>query len=97
MEIKNYDVLINEKQASCGLVVDPDEYDISFFKDEYLKYDVDSELGVIRVYSDKDTIIFLNIDRKLVYYAYKTESLIIFIGGRHKSRHISYVYEACMA
>jgi hypothetical protein len=97
MEIKNYDVLINEKQASCGLVVDPTEYDISFFKDEFLKYEVDNTLNVIRVYSDKNSISFTNIDERLVYYAYKTETLVILVGGRTGPKHFTYVYEACLA
>lgn len=96
MEIKNYDVLINELQASCGLVIDPNEYNIDFFIDVDLKYEIDVENNVIHVFSDKNRISFLKIDNKLRYYAFKTETLVILVGTRQGSRHYSKVYEACL-
>lgn len=96
MEIKNYDVLINEKQASCGLVVDPTEYNINFFDDEYLNYEVDTDNNIIHVYSEKNKISFLGIDNKLRYYAFKTETLVVLVGTRNGSKHFTKVYEACL-
>jgi len=94
MEIKDYDVLINEKQASCGLVVDPGQYNINFFNDEYLQYEVDTNEMKINIFSDKNKISFLQIDKKLMLYAFKTETLVIFVGNRKGPKHYSNVYEA---
>lgn len=96
MKIKSYDVIIDEQQASCGLVVDPTEYDISFFKNENLQYKIDTEKKTIDVFSDKIKVSFCKIDKKLIYYAFKTETLIIFIGNRDGSRHFIGAYEACL-
>jgi hypothetical protein len=96
MQIKNYDVLINEKQASCGLIVDPTEYNIDFFDDKYLNYEVDTENCMIHVYSDKNKVSFLGMDNRLRYYAFKTETLVLLVGTRHGSNHFTKVYEACL-
>lgn len=97
MIIKNYGVLINEKEASCGLIVDPNEYNISFFNDKFLHYEIDVQAACIHVFSDKKKVSFSKIDQQLIYYAYKTETLVIFVGSRKEELNFTNVYEAIIS
>jgi hypothetical protein len=82
MNISNYEVLINETNANCSLVVDLQQYNISFLKDNVLFYEVDSIKKEIKIQNEtgQDLVTFLNIDAELQYYAFKTIELII-LGG----------------
>jgi hypothetical protein len=94
MEIKKYEILINEEQASFGLIVKEYDYDISFFKDKFLNYDIHYDKKCINIYSDSHKISFKNIDAKFIYYAFKTESLIIFTNNHPTSNKFNFAYEA---
>ncbi len=94
MEIKKYEILINEEQASFGFVVNENLYDISFFKDKFLNYEINYDKKFINIYSDSHKISFKNIDAKLLYYAFKTESLIIFITNKTQEFQFNSAYEA---
>jgi hypothetical protein len=93
LKIKNFNVLINEEQASCGLVVNNKDYDLHFFNNEHLHYEVDYHNKVIHVTSRKDKVSFLGLDNKIMYYAFKTETLIILTGDKN---NYSNVYEAIL-
>lgn len=97
MLIKNYDVLINEKEASCGLVINSKEYNINGFKGKDLEYEVDYDHNCIRVFSEKYKVTFCNADKRLLYYAFKTETLIIFVKDSPHGHNYHQVYEAVLA
>ncbi len=96
MLISKYNVLINKEQASCGLLVDYSDYDFSFFDNQDLNYEVDYKKSCIYVFSENHKISFQKTDKELMYYALKTESLIIFTGDRKGNKNLKKAYEATL-
>lgn len=96
MQIKNYEVLINEKQGQCGLVIDTKEYDLSFLKDIPLFYKVNTEDKKIEILDEHNEILltFEKINNELRYYAFKTVELVIIIGNTKPSLHVEFVLHA---
>lgn len=94
MEIKNYEVLINEQQASCGLVVNKDLYDISFLNNHDIYYEILDKEHKIKIYSDSNEVVFCNASHETLYFAHKTEVLIILMGILTPEPKFSHVFEA---
>lgn len=96
MIIKNYEVIINEKNATCGLVIDEEEYEIDSFKEETLFYEVFPEKKIISVYNQENTkkLEFINADHQLIYYAFKTIELPILVGKTNPEPKINFILEA---
>lgn len=83
MEIKNYEVLINEENAQCGLIVDLDNYNIrNLIEEDKLLYEVNVDEKKINVFNQQDELLltFHKIDSELILYAFKTDHLSI-LGG----------------
>ena len=81
MEIREYEVILNEKNATCGFVVNLNHYKIDDVLRKDLQYEILKEDKAVRVFSkDGDELLFLNLTNELIYYAYKTVNLII-LGG----------------
>jgi hypothetical protein len=91
--INKYEVLINEKNGTCGLVVNSD-FNLSKFKNEKLFYNVNFDNKTITVESLKSKFIFVNADKELLYYAIKSLNLIILCGKLKPKPHILYILEA---
>lgn len=82
MQIKEYEVIVNEKNGTCGIVVNLDDYEIGYLLKKPLQYEVIPEENKLRVFTeDGAEILFVNLDKNLIYYAFKTINLTIF-GGR---------------
>ena len=86
MEIKNYEVILNEKNATCGFVVNLNYYKIEQILQKNLKYEVFRDEKKVRVFSeDNDELWFLNLTDQLIYYAYKTINLTL-LGGTDEGK-----------
>lgn len=97
MIIKEYEVIINEKNATCGLVVNLDFYKIEPILREYLQYEVLDKENKIRVISETgQEIYFINLSKELIYYAYKTINLLILGGRLGAENKIEMVAEAIL-
>ncbi len=94
MIISNYGVIIDKENACCGLVVDPKEYDISFFNDSFLSYEIDSKKNQIKLFSENKQVFFDKITPEIIYYSFKTDVLVIFVGERNSNKPPISVYEA---
>lgn len=82
MIIKEYEVIINEKNATCGFVVNLDFYKIEPILREALQYEVLEKENKIKIISETgQEIYFINLNKEFIYYAYKTVNLLI-LGGR---------------
>ena len=88
MHIKEYEVIINEKNSTCGFVVNLDFYKIESFLKKELQYEVFDKEGKVRVFcQDGEEILFLNLDKNLIYYAIKTINLLILGGSlQHENK-----------
>lgn len=96
MKIKNYEVVINEKNAQCGLVVNIEEYDISFLDNLTLTYKVETESKEIQIFNEKNehVLTFYNIDDELTYYAFKTIDLAIMAGRTSPQLQVDLIFSA---
>lgn len=97
MEIKNYEVILNEKNATCGFVVNLNYYKIENILQKNLQYEIFRNEKKVRVFSeDNDEIWFLNLNEKLIYYVYKTINLTILGGTDEGSGKIKIYSEAVL-
>lgn len=80
MQIKTYEVIINEKNAKFGVVVNLEAYDIRFLATEYLKYEVNHSEKTLRVFSPNASLSFGNLNDESLYYATKS-TIISILGG----------------
>ena len=97
MKIKNYEIIINEQNATCGLVVDQEEYDLSYLQNKELTYEVLQDKKELKLYNranPKEVAVFGNVDTEMVYYTIKTLTLAILVGKLHPTPQIAYVLEA---
>lgn len=96
IKIKHYEVLINETAAQCGLIVDLEEYDISFLHNQGLLYEVKNKEKEIHIFSEDNEllIIFEHIDEELIYYSIKTINMAIFGGKLNPETEITSAYFA---
>lgn len=80
MEIKDYEVILNEKNATCGFVINLNYFKLEEFLQEDLHYEVLSKEKKVKVFSANKTIYFTGLSDEIVYYAFKTDSLTL-LGG----------------
>lgn len=97
MIIREYEVIINEKNSTCGLVVNLDFYKIEGILKESLQYEVLEKENKIKVVSETgQEIYFMNLNKELIYYAYKTINLLILGGRAGTENKIEMVAEAVL-
>lgn len=92
--IRNYEVMINEQNASCGLFVDIQQYNLSQFIDQELQYSVDYSNHKVIVSNGKDTITFINADKQMLYYVIKSLALVILVGKKLPKTDVEYFLQA---
>ncbi len=85
MIISDYKYIIDKKTFSCGIILNFRLYDLSFFSNKDLGYKID--------YNKKE-IIFTGANQDLLYYGYKTESLIIILGTTKRKLTLKKHFEA---
>ena len=84
MKIRNYEVVINEKDAQCGVIIKKDVYDISFFIDQDIYYQVDFHKKTLTIESKNHLIkkvVLMNADNEFLYYAVKSLNLFIMLSS----------------
>ncbi len=94
MNIKNYSVIIEPENCSCGVIVDPTEYSILFKDDDFLNYDIDHKEKKLRIFSQDNEMFLHNMNEEFIYYAFKTDVFILFIGDRFAKSPPVKVFEA---
>jgi hypothetical protein len=80
MEISQYEVIINEKNSSCGFVVNLNFYKLEKFLKTELQYEVLPKEKKVKVFNETEEVWFINLTQELISYAFKTENLLI-LGG----------------
>ena len=94
MEISQYEVIINEKNSTCGFVINLNYYDLEDFLKSDLKYEVFSNEKKVKVFNDFKEVWFINLTEELIYYAFKTVNLIILGGTEEEEGKIKIFAEA---
>lgn len=83
MKVKNYEVIIDTKNAQCGVVINKNEYDLSHLKNENLIYSVDFQNKLVLIEPENKLIkpiVLLNADREFLYYCVKSLQISIMVG-----------------
>ncbi len=96
MNIKNYTVIIEPEQCSCGVILDPIEYSILFSDKDFLNYSIDYEKKALKIFSNENEITLQNMNEEFIYYAFKTDVFIIFIGDRLRKSPPIKAFEAVL-
>ncbi|NCP98120.1 hypothetical protein GW796_07345 [archaeon] len=100
MKIKNCPFLIDESNLNLAFFVDPSKYNIKYLNNQHLTYKVNYANSTVTIYTEDlsyEPIEFIELDRKAVYFAYKTETLLIFSGKKSNKRlNLINVYEAIL-
>lgn len=94
MNIKNYAVIIEPTNCSCGVIVDPSEYSVLFNNDEFLNYSIDYKEKTLKIFSEKNEVYFHNMTEEFIYYAFKTDVFVLFIGDRFRKSPPLKAFEA---
>jgi hypothetical protein len=84
IHVKNYQVLINEETANCGVAINIDHYSKIKIEDFNLKYEVKYNDKKIKVWNSELEIILYNCDKNFLYYALKTINLGFILGTPNK-------------
>lgn len=80
-EIKNYEVVINEGNAKCALIVNEEEEILNLIKDKELNYEVDfNDPQIIIFEGEKKIMVFKNTNSDLLRFAYKSNGVPLAIG-----------------
>lgn len=90
--INEYKVMINEENATCGLIVNKEKYNIKNLKDKKLSYKVKYQEAMIVINCGFDEIVFNNADKQLLYYAVKALKLEIFCMSDKETRFSEILY-----
>ena len=85
MEISQYEMIINEKNKSCGFVINLNFYDLNEFLKTELQYKVLPNEKKIRVFNEKKEVWFINLTEELICYAFKSVNLFI-LGGTDEGK-----------
>ena len=80
MEISQYEVIVNEKNSSCGFVVNLNFYKLEDFLRTELQYEVFPNEKKVRVFNKEKEVWFINLTEELISYAFKSVNILI-LGG----------------
>lgn len=87
IHIKNYQVLINEEKAACGVAINIDHYKKIKITDHDLKYSVIYGENKIKIENSELEIILYSCDKEFMYYAIKSINLGIILGKSNLITH----------
>lgn len=87
IHVKNYQVLINEETANCGVAINIEHYSKIKIEDFNLKYEVKYKEQKIKIWNSELEVILHNCDKNLLYYAVKTINLGFILGTPNKITH----------
>ena len=87
IHVKNYQVLINEEKAACGVAINIDYYKKIDLKDFNLKYKVFYNENKVRIKNHEMEIILHNCTKEFLYYAVKTYNLGVILGKENLITH----------
>lgn len=87
IHVKQYQVLINEQNATCGVAINIDHYNKINVKDENLKYNILYNDAKIKIYNKDMEIVLHNCDKEFLYYAVKTSYLGVILGKPNMITH----------
>lgn len=93
MIIKNYEIILNDNNMTCAFVLGK-EYVLPFKKDEIINYEIFPEKKEIKVFSKNNSITFSVANDEIIYYAYKTDNIVIFIGSLRPEKKIKKIFIA---
>ena len=99
MEIKQYEILINEKNKVCGLCINLNHYALSDFLKKNLQYNIEPHKKEVFVYdkdNKNDKIVFKNITIESIPYFYSTPTLALLGGRDNKENKIEIISEAIL-
>lgn len=95
--VKKYGVTIDEENYKFDILVEINNYNLSFFKDKPLTYKVDFNTNKLIV-SYKTNKIFFNLDdKKLLYYSIKSLEILIHCVNANDFGNIKYTLKAELA
>lgn len=94
MNIKNYTVIIEPNNCSCGVILDPIEYTILFSDNDFLNYSINHSQKTLKIFSENNEITLQNMTEEFIYYAFKTDIFVIFIGDRLRKTPPIKIFEA---
>lgn len=82
--IKNYQVLIDEEHARCGVAISLDLYKIKIKNFLNILYQVDYHNKKITIFNNSFCIVLENCSQELLYFAFKTINLQVILGKNNK-------------
>lgn len=80
IHVKQYQVLINEETANCGVAINIEHYSKIEITDYDLQYSVIYNEKKIKIKNSEIEIVLHNCDKELLYYAFKTINFAIILG-----------------
>lgn len=87
IHVKNYQVLINEEKAACGVAINIDHYKKIDINDFDLVYKVIYNENKIKIKNKEMEIVLHNCDKEFLYYAIKTYNLGVILGKANLITH----------
>lgn len=87
VQVKQYQVLINEQNATCGVAINIEHYNKIKINDSNLTYSVFYNEAKVKIYHKDLEIILHNCDKQFLYYAMKTYHLGVILGKPNMITH----------
>lgn len=87
IHVKNYQVLINEEKAACGVAINIEHYKKIKIEDFNLFYNVVYHEKKIKIKNTEIEIVLHNCDKEFLYYAIKTYNLGVILGKSNLITH----------
>lgn len=87
VDVKQYQVLINEQNATCGVAINIEHYKNIQIDNDDLKYNVLYNESMIKIYNNDIEIVLHSCDKQFLYYAVKTCYLGVILGKPNEITH----------
>lgn len=97
MNLEKYKFIINKKNAQCAVVLNDKKNDLSFLQNTSLSYQIQpQEKQLVIKTKQGEKLTLLNLDDEMIYYAFKTIHLTIFLGTIFPNKKINAVIQAVL-